>query len=341
MNAGATYWICQAAGWGAYLTYVLVGYFVFAPRHQASDVISITFFCTIPPILLTHGLRAWMYAHGWSRMTEWRRRARQAAAALAFALAITAAVGVANGVGHGRVWIATEGMAWMLLAYFLAFGSWLWIYEMVHERRRRGELERLARDAQLRALRAQMNPHFLFNSLNSVRSLIAENPGRAASMVTGLSDILRYSLASDRTETVPFSDELGVIDEYLAVERVRFEDRLRVDQTIEPRALPLPVPPMIVQTLVENAVKHGVSATPRGGLVRLDARVRDNRLEVVVRNTGRFTPAPDGGGFGLKNAAERLQLLYGGRASLTVAEESGAAGEETVATLVLPVEVAR
>jgi two-component system, LytTR family, sensor kinase len=336
----ATYWLCQAAGWSAYLTYVLVGYWVFAPEHQAADVISIAFFCMIPTMLLTHGLRAWMYAHDWSHMAEWRRKVRQAGAALAFALTVTAGVGVANGVAHGRVWIPTEGMGWMLLAYSLAFGGWLWIYEMVQGRRRRGELERLARDAQLRALRAQMNPHFLFNSLNSVRSLITENPERAASMVTGLSDILRYSLASDRRETVPFADELGVIEEYLAVERVRFEDRLRVERTIDPRAASLLVPPLIVQTLVENAVKHGISATREGGLVRLDVRVLDGRLEVVVRSTGRFQPATDGGGFGLRNAIERLQLLYGERASLTVEGETGAAGEETVATLMLPAAAA-
>jgi len=337
----APYVLCQAAGWSAFLIYVLVAYFVFAPEHQAADVISIVFFCTIPPVLLTHRLRAWMYANGWSRMTEWRRKARQVAAALACAFTVTAAVGGANGVVHGCVSIPVQGMGWMLFAYVVAFGAWLWIYEMVHERRRRDELERLARDAQLRALRAQMNPHFLFNSLNSVRSLITENPARAADMVTGLSDILRYSLASDRRETVPFADELGVIEEYLAVERVRFEDRLRLEQTIDPRASSLAVPPMIVQTLVENAVKHGISATAGGGLVRLDARVRDHRLEVVVRNTGRFQPAIDGGGFGLRNAAERLQLLYGERASLTVEQEAGAAGEETVATLVLPVEAVR
>jgi two-component sensor histidine kinase len=338
-RASAIYWVCQAAGWGAYLTYVLGGYFIFAPTHNAADVVSIVVFCIVPPILMTHGLRAWMYVHGWSQRSEWRRKARQFGAAIVFAVTVTIAVGVVNGVAHGRVWIPTPGMWWMLLAYALAFGGWLWIYEMAHARRRREALERLARDAQLRALRAQLNPHFLFNSLNSVRSLIAEDPTRAASMVTGLSELLRYSLTSDRKDIVPLADELGVIDEYVNVERVRFEERLRVEQTIDPHALQAQVPPMIVQTLVENAVKHGVSMLPQGGLVRLDVRVRDDRLEIVVRNTGRFNPAIDGGGFGLQNATERLRLLYGDRASLTVREESNAKGEHTVAELLLPLEL--
>ena len=95
----------------------------------------------------------------------------------------------------------------------------------------------VARDAQLRALRAQLNPHFLFNCLNSVRSLIAEDPQRAASMITGLAEILRYSLASDREDTVSLADELDVIDEYVGLERMRFEERLQVERAIEPAAL--------------------------------------------------------------------------------------------------------
>jgi two-component system, LytTR family, sensor kinase len=330
------YWICQVAGWSTFLAYVLVGYFFGAPHHQAGDIVSIIVFCTIVPILMTHGLRSWMYRHHWAELREWRRKVRQFPAAVVLAVIVTLAVGLANGLAHGRVWIPIDGMFWMLLAYWWAFGFWIWFYELAHQRRRRDQLELIARDAQLRALRGQLNPHFLFNSLNSLRSLIPENPERAASMVTGLAEILRYSLTADRKDTVSFAEEMSIIDEYVAVERARFDERLRVEQMIDPRALSVAVPPMLVQTLVENAVKHGISNLPQGGVVRVEARLRDERLEVVVSNSGRLRPAPDGTGFGLANAVKRLQLMYGNRASLVVKED----GDRTVAELVLPFQPA-
>ena len=158
-----------------------------------------------------------------------------------------------------------------------AFAGWLVIYFSVHGRRRREalqlELAVVSRDAQLRSLRAQINPHFLFNSLNSLRHLILADPQRAVTMVTGLADLLRYSLASDRSDMVPLGDELAIVDEYLGLEQVRLEERLRVERAIEPAALPARVPPMLVQSLVDNAIKHGIATLPQGGLVRLSARI--------------------------------------------------------------------
>jgi LytS/YehU family sensor histidine kinase len=225
-------------------------------------------------------------------------------------------------------------MGWTFVAYTCAFSGWIWIYDLVHERRRRDELEHVAREAQLRALRAQLNPHFMFNCLNSLRNAIVEHPSRAVAMVTGLADILRYSLASDQRDTVTLAEELNIVDEYLDLERARFEDRLRVERSVEPLALAVQVPPMLVQTLVENAVKHGVSPSKTGGEVRLEARVRGSRAEVVVTSSGAFRPPSDGSGHGLHNATERLGLLYGALASLSVAERNGM----TVASLSVPVE---
>jgi LytS/YehU family sensor histidine kinase len=155
-------------------------------------------------------------------------------------------------------------------------------------------------------------------------------------MVTGLADILRYSLASDRNDTVTLAEELDAVDEYLNLERVRFEERLHVERAVEPSALQARIPPMLVQTLVENAVKHGIAGLKAGGVIRLDARVRADRLEVAVRNSGRFLPPTPDSGHGLRNASERLALLYGGAASLRVA---GTDGDETVASLTLPLAI--
>jgi hypothetical protein len=331
---GAAYWACQLAGWSAYAAYVLVLFLLFAaPPHEPGVIVSIVFFCMVPPILLTHGLRWWMYTRDWEGLVDWKRKMRQGLVSWLLGAISTSFVEVYVGLQQGRLWTWTEGVGWTLLGFCLAFGGWTYIYEMVHERRRRAALKLVAREAQLRALRGQLNPHFLFNSLNSLRSLISENPRAAASMVTGLSEILRYSLTADRKDTVPLSDEMAVIDEYLDLEHARFEERLHVEKVIDPEALVARVPPMLVQTLVENAVKHGIAPLPRGGLVRLEARVIGGRVEIVVTNPGRFEPAVDDAGFGLRNARERLRLLYGEQASLMIRDD----GDQTKASLTLPI----
>jgi hypothetical protein len=333
-KTSAWYWICQAAGWSGFLTYVLVGYYFYAPEHKAGDVVGIVILSTIVPMLMTHGLRHWMYVRGWAQLKEWQRKVRQFTAAPILAVACTLGVGVAAGVPE-RLWVRSAGAWWTFVAYDCAFGGWLWAYERAHAHRRRQQLEVVAREAQLRALRAQLNPHFLFNSLNSVRSLITENPQGAAAMVTGLADILRYSLASDRHDTVPLADEIAIVDEYVGLERARLEDRLRVERIVEPAALGARVPPMLVQTLVENAVKHGIAPAPAGGLVRLEARVIDGRVTIIVTNPGRLDAVVGEAGYGLHNARERLRLLYGDLASLTLRDDDG----ETVAALTLPAEM--
>jgi LytS/YehU family sensor histidine kinase len=314
---------------------VLTFYFAFARPHRVSDVVEIVILAGLAPIVLTHGLRYWMFTHRWAELREWRRKVRQFGAAPLPAAVCTFSIGVVAGISQGRVWVPTEGMWWTLLAYWMAFGGWLFAYERAHAHRSRQQLEIVAREAQLRALRAQLNPHFLFNSLNSVRSLITENPQRAATMVTGLADILRYSLASDRHDTVPLADEMAIVDEYVGLERERLEDRLRVEQAVEPSALQARVPPMLVQTLMENAVKHGIAPLPGGGVVRLTARVTDGRVEIVVTNPGRLQSAAGDAGSGLRNARERLRLLYGELASLTLRDDGG----QTTAAVSLPLEM--
>ena len=214
------------------------------------------------------------------------------------------------------------------------------IYFALHARRQREarelELTLDARNAQLDMLRAQVNPHFLFNCLNSLRALIAENPERAASMVTSLSDLLRYSLQSDRTHTVSLAEDLAIVDEYVSLERVRFEDRLRFERTLDPGVLNCRVPPMLVQTLVENAVKHGVTDLPHGGVVHVRAAVDGRTMTISVSNSGTMRHAYDESGHGLRNAMARLRLLYEHNASFSLSDASG----ETIASVTIPLEPA-
>jgi hypothetical protein len=178
-----------------------------------------------------------------------------------------------------------------------------------------------AREAELRALRAQLNPHFLFNSLNSISALAGSAPESARDMCGLLGDFLRTSLSLGGRERVALEEELALADRYLAVEQVRFGPRLAVERAVEPAALPCLVPPLLIQPLIENAVKHGVADRVEGGTIRIAARREGDLLELDVRNP-RDPAAPPrrGVGLGLDNVRQRLAALDAKRARLEVVE---------------------
>jgi sensor histidine kinase YesM len=164
---------------------------------------------------------------------------------------------------------------------------------------------------------------------------------RARQAVTQLANLLRYSLQSGQLETVPFEDELSVVNDYLALEQVRHEERLRLRLDVAPDTLQLPIPPMLLQTLVENAVKYGISTRPEGGEIAIIARRENDSLRLQVTNPGAFEPAATRSGrtngstgMGLANAANRLRLLFGEQATLQLrAGEPGSVVAEAIIPL--------
>jgi sensor histidine kinase YesM len=200
-------------------------------------------------------------------------------------------------------------------------------------REREVRLQLALREAELRALEAQINPHFLFNCLNSIRALVLENPGLAQDMLTRFANILRYNLNRDLDHTVPLASEMEVVSDYLALEAVRLEDRLRLRVAIDPEAGRVRIPPMLLQMLVENALKHGIAPLPAGGDLLIRAAVEKDSLAIEVVNTGRLAESkPESTQVGLKNTRERLRILYGGRASLELANRNG----DVAATVLIP-----
>ena len=215
--------------------------------------------------------------------------------------------------------IALEIVNWAVV-----FMIWLTIYFTaiaVREHRsaqlKQSELARALQLAELRLLKSQLNPHFLFNALNTVRSLIADNPARAQSAVTRLANTLRYTLSPRHNELVTLSQELDIVADYLDLESMRFEDRLHVEQNVPVDAAEVLIPVMLLQTLVENAIKHGIAELPSGGLLRISAVLQEDVLMLEVENPRPLAPSrPSHEGVGLRNAHDRLRLLYGARASL-------------------------
>jgi len=195
------------------------------------------------------------------------------------------------------------------------------------------ELQVLARDAQLSALTAQVKPHFLFNSLNSISALTASDPQGARRMCLLLADFLRRSVALGRQAAIPLGDEAALARTFLAIEQVRFGERLGVEIEMEQAAEACLVPPLLLQPLVENAVGHGIAHRVEGGTVRLRARLAAGRLEILVENPcDPERPASRGAGVGLANVRARLAAVHGSRARLEVESEP----ERFRVTILLP-----
>src|SRR2546422_5445407 len=197
------------------------------------------------------------------------------------------------------------------------------------------EMNILARQAELKALKAQINPHFLFNSLNSISALTSIDPARARDMCVLLGDFLRLTLGLGEKATVRLSEELELVQKYMAIEIVRFGDRLKMHENIQEESKACLLPPLLLQPLVENAVKHGIASLPEGGDVRLAVRRQNGRLAILVENSwDSEAPPRRSGGMGLKNVQRRLEARYGKDASLRVNSE----GELFQVSLSLPAE---
>ncbi|MBO3271569.1 sensor histidine kinase [Hymenobacter defluvii] len=229
-------------------------------------------------------------------------------------------------LGSVNVWIP---IYWMVLfvAYALDF-----YHKWQHRSLEAARLETQLVQAQLHALKQQLNPHFLFNTLNALSTLIEDEPRAAQRMTAKLGEFLRLVLDHTEAQQVPLAEELHFVQLYLDIEQVRFSDRLTFTHHVAPAALPALVPHLLLQPLIENAVQHGLAAVG-GGSIQLQAHRQDNQLVLEVHNSGSSPHADSVRGVGLANTEQRLRTLYGSRYVLTL--RSGAE-QGTVVRLELP-----
>jgi signal transduction histidine kinase len=178
------------------------------------------------------------------------------------------------------------------------------------------KLELAVKEAELLALKAQINPHFIFNSLNNIRSLILEDAEKARDMITHLSDLMRYAIHFSSQETVNLSRELEVVQNYLDLESIQFEERLKYRFDIEPCCEDVKIPPMVIQLLVENAIKHSLAYLQDGGLIEIKVYRQNAELKIEVNNTGQLKGEAKGRGIGLRNITDRLKILFGPESNL-------------------------
>jgi LytS/YehU family sensor histidine kinase len=233
-------------------------------------------------------------------------------------------------------WVLTS-LPWSVFMYFTVLGC---VYAFSYHREARERESQQARlaaqlaEARLSALRMQLHPHFLFNCLNAITVLVRDDNTRDASrMLELLSGVLRQVLQSEKKHEVTLDDELRFVEQYLAIEQVRFSDRLRVQWSIDAAIRDALVPSFILQPLVENAVRHGIARRIEAGLIEITARQSKNDLVLTVRDDGPGYRPVSGAGVGLANTRARLETLFGDRAQLEVRDAEGGG---TIATLRIP-----
>ncbi len=339
------YWFCQVAGWGV-VTLTMI-FFAFTFEKELTNRFFLRLLLTFfSGIFITHLLRNFIRKSGWLLLPVEKVIPRLALSiivtSLLFSLLYLGLINLFNLADTSKRITFAPRLFAATLDNGLFIIPWVIIYYFYHyiEKSRKQEvdtlkLEALVKELELKTIKSHINPHFIFNALNGIRALIDENPERARQAITELSNLLRSSMKTGKAETVPFENELAIVKDYLALEHIRFEDRLRVEYDIDENTLDQPVPPMMLQTLVENAIKHGISKQVNGGMVKIISDFKGTNHEMIVQNSGRLTDDPINGGFGLSSTQNRLHLLFGNKANFSISEVN----ENTVeARVLIPVE---
>ncbi|HEX6915261.1 MAG TPA: histidine kinase [Chitinophagaceae bacterium] len=344
-NRNAAYWWCQLGGWSAYITVYIFFYLTISTKDFPYFYHVLTLDATVG-FLMTHTMRMLYKTTRLLSLAIRQQIVYVVLATLFFAFAWAFIVVSVESTFHWETRQMEElsiinKTIRTSLGQFLFLAIWNLIYFAYHfvmksrqEQLGRMRLQSMVKELELKTIKAHINPHFIFNALNSIRALVDENPGRARTAITELSNILRSSMQAEKAETTPLERELNIVKDYLALEHIRFEDRLQVEYDIDEDTLDQPVPPMMLQTLVENAIKHGISKQVDGGTIRIISDFRDNHHELIVQNTGRLNGSYNHEGFGLASTQNRLKLLYGSKASFQINDKNGNIVE---AKVVMPV----
>ncbi len=328
MNRVRLYWILQLLGWASF---AFVNVF-FASLSEGISAKQTWAFIALAAYYLvsTHIFRLIVKGYDWFKLGIFRLLVQTILVLLALAVSnilaqilINLLFGTLNPGQDFRSLVIVVN----LFVSFLYYSFWFLLYFLFHfldNYNNSLKYEAKINEIRLNHLKSQLNPHFIFNALNSVRALVDEDPTKAKTAITRISNMLRFSLMMDKKQVIDFADELDTVKDYLALESIRFEERLQIDYQIEEEAFTYKIPPMMLQTIVENAIKHGISNLVKGGVIEIKCREGlQEELYIQVKNSGYLNPnasknRKEGGGHGLENTKQRLSLLYGGRASFRI-----------------------
>jgi two-component system LytT family sensor kinase len=329
MQRRRIYWILQIVGWTAFFA---VNFF-FPPGKNEIVTNNILYHLSLIPsaVLLTHLYRSIIKKKQWLQRTV----LTQLLIAILSGYVLSSAflilqVGLNISFFGYTNQLTVIDIAISLINFWFVFVVWSISYYFYHYMLsiRRSEINSLKiqatlKEAELNKLKSQLNPHFMFNALNSIRALIDEDPKKAKQAVTKISAILRQTLSLEKNKLISFDREMELVKDYLDLEKIRFEERLHYSFEIEPGSNRYQVPPMILQTLVENSIKHGISNLTEGGMITIRTTVMKNdKLQVEISNSGHYNPeATPQSGYGIKNTRDRLAHVFADEASFSIFNE--------------------
>ncbi|OYU94533.1 MAG: sensor histidine kinase [Bacteroidetes bacterium B1(2017)] len=326
MKKNTLYWICQIGGWFLFVILEFIGYGnIYGFNELLILNVGINF---LAGILLTHLYRLVIIKTSWINLPM-----RQLLPIAVIGIGFVSFLLTFLNVYLDRITVPLLRQfpidTILILNYLFNWSKYILLWALVYhlfqywERSLEAEkvkyqLQAIIKENQYQNLKTQLNPHFLFNSLNSIRTLVDIDPTVSKEAITRLSSLLRSSLQMSREKTVTLKQELDTVRDYLAIEKIRFDERLNVIFEIKEETLTAKLPPMMLQTLVENAVKHGISKSKNGGEVKISSTQTKFHLHIEILNTGRYEPSADEHGFGIENTRERLEILYDTQASFSI-----------------------
>jgi len=331
VNKTRLYWTLQISGWGTYATFQIVTY-VLASSSGVSitRLLSFVIEATLC-LLITNYYRNYINERKWLSMSVVKLIPNVLAAVFLMSI-VTYFFRIPFSIGMGT--FVPESafdpgkMASGIFVYTFIFFLWSvlhFTYNYFERYNRSLQLEASIKEIELNNLKSQLNPHFIFNALNSIRALVDENPSKAKQAINQLSSILRNSLVTEKRGLTSFDEELKLVRDYLGLESIRFEERLKTEFDLDPESKDFMVPPLMIQTLVENGIKHGISKLTEGGVVQIITKVDGDHLKIHIRNSGKFVvnghKKDTSGGLGLENTKQRLKLIYGDEASFRILTE--------------------
>ncbi|HET6243339.1 MAG: histidine kinase [Bacteroidetes bacterium] len=326
MNKQKIYWICQVSGW--FLFVLLNSFFIQLEQELSSQIITglvVSFFIGIST---SHVYRNFIIRSGWLKYGFIKLIPRFIISSLILSLVYyllyfsiisflyepTLSVPKLAGLFADILNIAFVYFVWSLIYFLFNF-----IENYKKEEIKNLKWEASTKEIELNRLKSQLNPHFMFNAMNSIRALVDENPQKAKNAITQLSNILRNTLQMGRKRLISFDEELSLVRDYLGLEFTRYEERLNVEYKLDPLSIQFKVPPLMIQTIVENAIKHGIAKLIKGGKIEIQTAVKGDFLFITVINDGKLKEEINQEkGFGIKNTIERLSLLYGNNATFNI-----------------------
>lgn len=320
------YWWFQSGGWALYI--LLNGIILYLGDALSTSIIYWLLIAWLTCTGLTEILRSVIIKNDWLKLSNAQAIPRIALMVVLMSAAMATLSWAYELFASGNSEVVFNLSRWLRTAasFGLAFTIWSSMYYLIItvENYRKAEIENLRWEAlrtetELNRLKSQLNPHFMFNAMNVIRALVDESPAKSKEAITQLSSLLRSTLQAGKHKLIPLGQELEVVRAYLHLESARMEERLRITWAVDPGCESIEFPPLMLQTLTENCIKHGISKLPEGGDLKITIRNPETDLIIELENSGYYdSSAKPESGFGIKNTLERLELLYGKHAEFNI-----------------------